>query len=290
MLHEVLAYLNPQAGGVFIDATINGGGHARAIAERIGETGKLLGIDRDCAIVKTLQASGIGFQISDFTVVCDTFSNIRHNAEENGFRNVDGILFDLGFSSFHIEQAGRGFSFLRREPLDMRYDATNGKTAEDILRTISEFHLQAILREFGEERYAGRIARHIVDARRSRPIQTTDQLVEIIRMAVPGPYRRGRIHFATRTFQALRICVNDELEHVAKGLADAGSVLKAGGRLVVLSFHSGEDRIVKNLFRTGEKEGTMRRITKKPVRPQKEEARENPRARSVKLRVAEKSI
>jgi len=295
LLHEVLEYLNPQEGGVFIDATINGGGHAKAIVERIGKTGRLLGIDRDHELVEKLKVSSFPPKADPppadkFHLICDTFANIKHIAEEHGFTGVDGILFDLGFSSFHIELSGRGFSFLRDEPLDMRYDTDSGISAKDVINKWSEDKLRGILFTLGEERFARRIARRIIEHRDRRPVETTTELVEIIRMAVPGSYHRGRIHFATRTFQALRMCVNDELKHVAKGIAEAVSLLATGGRMAVISFHSGEDRIVKELFREGERNGILRRITKKPVRALTAECEKNPRSRSAKLRVAERVI
>lgn len=283
LLNEILDYLNPQPAGVFIDATINGGGHAEAIAKRIGTTGKLLGIDRDRELVEKLKDSS-------FKVVCDTFANIKAVAEANGFTKVNGILFDLGFSSFHIELSGRGFSFLRDEPLDMRYDTDSGISAKDVVNGWPEDKLRGILFTLGGERFARRIVRRVVEHRDRQPIETTAELVEIIRKAVPGSYRRGRIHFATRTFQALRMCVNDELEHVAKGIAEAISLLATGGRIAVISFHSGEDRIVKELFRKEERNGILRRITKRPIGASVEECRENPRSRSAKLRVAERII
>ncbi len=288
LLNEVLEYLNPQTGGVFIDATINGGGHSQAIAERIGKSGKLLGIDRDCELVEHLNVSGFRFQVSGFKLVCSTFANIRQIAQEHNFTNADGIVFDLGFSSFHIEEAGRGFSFQRDEPLDMRYNRQEGSPASEIVNTYTQEELQALLFTLGEERYARRIARSITRERERSPLRRTGDLVEAIRKAVPPPYRRGRIHFATRTFQALRMRVNDELEHIAKGIKDACACLKPGGRIAVISFHSGEDRIVKTLFRELERESSIKRITKRVARATKEECNANPRARPAKLRVAEK--
>lgn len=288
LLREVIEYLNPWPGDTFIDATINGGGHAEAIAERIGKQGKLLGIDRDEELINRLQKHSTTLHIPHSTFIHDTFANIKDVAEAHGFTSVDGILFDLGFSSFHIEQSGRGFSFLRDEPLDMRYDTTSGISARDIINRWPEEKLREILFKFGEERYARRITRRIIEQREREPLNTTEELIEIIRKAVPGSYRRGRIHFATRTFQALRMCVNDELEHVAKGVAGAVSLLATGGRIAVISFHSGEDRIVKEFFREEERNAVLRRITKKPVRASATECQENPRARSAKLRVAER--
>lgn len=281
LLKEVLEYLDPKPGDVFIDATINGGGHAAAIAERIGKKGKLLGIDRDCELIERLSALGR-------QVVCDTFANIQHIAEEQGFTKINGILFDLGFSSFHIEESGRGFSFLRNEPLDMRYNQFEGISARDIVQSWPKDKITNLLYTLGEERYGRRIAERIGEERKRVSIETTDQLVEIIKKAVPSSYRHKSIHFATRTFQALRMRVNDELEHVAKGIAQAISLLASGGRIAVIAFHSGEDRIVKELFRQQEKEGIVRRITKKPLRASRLENMENPRARSAKLRVAKR--
>lgn len=287
LLNEVLEYLNPQEGGVFIDATINGGGHAAAIAERIGKKGKLLGIDRDHELIQSASLS-YKLQTINYKLICDTFANIQHIAEEQGFTKVNGILFDLGFSSFHIEESGRGFSFLRNEPLDMRYNQFEGISARDIVQNWSKDKITNLLYTLGEERYGRRIAERIGEERKRLPIETTDQLVEIIRKAVPSSYRHKSIHFATRTFQALRMRVNDELEHVAKGIAEAISLLASGGRIAVIAFHSGEDRIVKELFRQQEKEGIVRRITKKPLRASRLENVENPRARSAKLRVVER--
>ena len=288
MLKEVLEYLNPQPGNVFIDATINGGGHAKAITERIGKTGKLLGIDRDREIVEKFSLFTFQFPIQKFIVVCDSFAEIKKIAEREDFVDADGILFDLGFSSFHIESSGRGFSFLRDESLDMRYDPTVGPSAQEIINSWPEENLVHMLFQFGEERYARRIAKRIREERQKKRIETTNRLVEIIRKAVPLRYRQGRIHFATRTFQALRICVNDELEHVAKGVRGALSVIKSGGRIAVISFHSVEDRVVKNIFKEYEKEREIKRVIKKPVTPSRDELKEHPRSRSAKLRVIER--
>lgn len=287
LLREILEYLNPQPGGAFIDATINGGGHAAAIAERIGKNGKLLGMDRDHELVNS-KSLNYQLQTTNYQLACDTFANIQHIAETYGFTDVDGIIFDLGFSSFHIEQSGRGFSFLRDEPLDMRFDSRKDIPARDIVNNWPENELRELLWTTGEERFGRSIARQIVRERDRVPIERTFQLVEIIRRAVPSRYRYGRIHFATRTFQALRICVNDELKHVAKGVERAVWLLKSGGRITVLSFHSGEDRIVKDIFRSLEQEDIVKRVIKKPVRATAEEIKDNPRARSAKLRVAER--
>lgn len=287
LLKEVLEYLNPQPGGVFIDATINGGGHAQAIAEKIGKTGKLLGIDRDCVLIEKLKVSSFKFQVSDYTLVCDTFANIKTIAEKEGFTNADGILFDLGFSSFHIDSSGRGFSFKSDEPLDMRYNTREGMSAAELINSISEQELYLLLHTFGEERYARQITQGIVHARMRKFIERTGELVEIIQKSVPPSYRKQRIHCATRTFQALRIRVNDELEHVAKGIRDAVKLLQTHGRTAVISFHSGEDRLVKQIYKDLENETIVKRITKHVIKPSREECIQNPRSRSAKMRVVE---
>ena len=297
LLNEVLKYLNPRPGGVFIDATINGGGHAQAIAERIGSTGKLLGIDRDCEIIKSGSLRSTLNAIPS-TLICDSFKNIKTIAEHKGFTNADGILFDLGFSSFHIEESGRGFSFKTDEPLDMRYNRAEGISAAELINSISEDELRSLLYTLGEERYARNIARSIVCERAVHPIERAHELAVIIEKSVPPRYRHSRIHCATRTFQALRMRVNDELDHAAEGIRGAAALLRTsepvrtgtrpGGRIAVISFHSGEDRLVKQIFRDLEHNSSITRITKRVVRPSEEERSENPRARSAKLRVAEK--
>lgn len=279
LAHEVLEYLHPRPGDSVIDATINGGGHAFQLAERIGVTGKLFGIDRDKELVRK----------SQFVVVCDSFANIRKIAEDHGFINVDSILFDLGFSSFHVESSGRGFSFLSDETLDMRYDTDSELSARDIVNQWPEDAIAQVLYEYGEERFSRRIARGMREARKVHAITKTGELVEIIRRAVPMRYRKGRLHFATRTFQALRIAVNNELEHITCGVRDAIELLRPGGRICVISFHSLEDRIIKKLFLEKRKETMLSIITKKPITPSKREIRDNPRSRSAKMRVAERT-
>lgn len=201
---------------------------------------------------------------------------------------VDGVLFDLGVSSWHLEEAGRGFSFQKNEPLDMRFGLGQELTAEKIVNRYSYDELAEIFKDYGEERFAKSIAAGITKARKDKPIKNTFELVEVIKNAVPFWYRRGRIHYATRTFQALRIAVNNELDNLKSGLECGVNVLKAGGKIVVISFHSLEDRIVKNFFRERAKDGDLAIITKKPIVAGLAETSENPRARSAKLRVAEK--
>lgn len=297
LLQEVLTYLDPKPGQRFIDATIDGGGHAAAVLEKIEPSGKLLGIEWDNELLKQLElkVKSLKFK-SGVVLVNDSYASLKKIAEENNFTNADGILFDLGMSSWHLEEAGRGFSFQRDEPLDMRFgphkNVSSSKfqipssTAEEIVNKWSYDELAKILKEYGGERFAKRIAAVVARERKDNSIKTTFQLVEMIKKAVPFWYRYGhRIHYATRTFQALRIAVNDELGNVQKGLTDALSVLKSGGRMAVISFHSLEDRIIKNFFRDNERAGLIKILTKKPIVPTLREIEENPRARSAKLRV-----
>ncbi|GAI10311.1 unnamed protein product, partial [marine sediment metagenome] len=220
--------------------------------------------------------------------VCDNFANLKEIVKRERFLAVSGILFDLGMSSWHLTEAGRGFSFLKNEPLDMRYSPQNPLTAEKIVNYWSKSEIEKILREYGEERFAKKIAEKIIEVRKSKPIKTTFQLVEIVRKAVSSRYQPQKIHFATRTFQALRITVNDELNNLEKVLPQTLEILKPGGRLVVISFHSLEDKIVKNFYRDSSPE-KLKILTKKPIRPQKEEIKINPRSRSAKLRACQKS-
>ncbi len=292
LLKEVIEYFNPIPGGRFIDATIDGGGHAAEISRKILPDGKLLGIEWDNQLFKELDERVKNSEFENILLVNDSYVNLKKICGTNDFNNIDGILFDVGMSSWHVDQSGKGFSFQKDEPLDMRFNnqEEDGITAEEILNTWSKDRLANAIKEYGEERFADPIAVAIVNARRRGRIERTLQLVEIIKEAVPFWYRRGRIHFATRTFQALRISVNHELENISSGLEQAIDLLKVGGRLEVITFHSLEDRIVKNLFRTKSKEGILKIITKKPIRADFTEIRENPRSRSAKLRVAEKII
>lgn len=287
LLQEVLEILNPKLGKKYIDATVNGGGHAMAIIERIGPTGKLLGIDWDCGLIQELGIRNKELGVQNIKLVCDNFSNIAAIAKDHDFIKVDGILFDLGFSSYHIEKSGRGFSFMRDEPLDMRYNPEkNALTAEKIVNEWSGEKLEEILQRFGEERLARRIADGIVRERKVSRIVTTEKLVAIITQSVPRSYARGRLHQATRTFQALRIAVNNELENLAKALKDSIKLLAPAGKLIVISFHSLEDRIVKRFFK--ENSSLFHIITKKPMIASRKEIKINPRGRSAKLRVVER--
>jgi 16S rRNA (cytosine1402-N4)-methyltransferase len=287
MKEEVIRFLNPKPNEDFIDCTVGLGGHALAILECNKPNGRVLGIDLDPKILEELKRSLHGTEFeSRLILVCDNFANLEIIAKKHGFIGVSGVLFDLGLSSWHLEASGRGFSFWRDEPLDMRYNPQlNTLTAEVILNTWSLEDIERILRVYGEERFAKRIAREIVS---SRPLKTTIELVMAVERATPPWYHRRRIHFATKTFQALRIAVNNELENLEGALPQALNVLRSGGKIAVIAFHSLEDRIVKNFMRTKAKENILKILTKKPVRPSEREIRENPRARSARLRVAVK--
>ncbi len=281
---QVLEYLNPKPNENFIDGTIGEAGHSLDLLEKNKPDGKVLGIELDKEVYNDLLAKNIKRLI----VINDSYLNLKNIIEEKKFKPVSGILFDLGMSSWHLEESGRGFSFFKDEPLDMRYSSQNPLTAEKIVNYWSKSEIEKILREYGEERFAKKIAEKIIEARKSKPIKTTFQLVEIIRKAVPSRYLHQKIHFATRTFQALRITVNDELNNLEKALPQAADILNPKGRLVIISFHSLEDRIVKNFYQT-RSPMESKILTKKPIRPQKEEIEINPRARSAKLRAAQKS-
>lgn len=271
---EVIGYLDPKPNENFIDATLGEGGHATAILEKIKPRGKVLGIDFEIRVKaqdRLILAGG-------------NFADLKEIVRENKFSSVSGILFDLGLSSWHLEESGRGLSFQKNEPLDMRFDLNSQLTAERILSYWSFQEIERILKEYGEEQFSVPIAKEIIEARKLRIIKNTGQLVGIIKKATPGWYQRQKISPATKTFQALRIAVNDELNNFKKALPQAMEILKNGGRLAIISFHSLEDRIVKDFFENN----SLKILTKKPVAPTLEEIKSNPRSRSAKLRVAEK--
>ena len=281
LLAEVLQYLAPEPGQIIVDCTLGGGGHAAAILSCLGPSGVLIGLDQDPAM---LERAGKKLGKDNVRLVHANFARLRDVLDRLGVDRVDGILADLGVSSDQLASADRGFSFRLRGPLDMRLDPTApGPTAADIVNRSPERELVRILNEYGEERFARRIARAIVDARRREPIRTTEQLAAIVRAAVPPRYERGRIDPATRTFQALRIAVNRELDALRSFLEQLPRCLRVGGRAVVISFHSLEDRLVKQAFANHQ---LWDRLTKKPVRPSAEEVAVNPRARSARLRAA----
>ncbi len=281
MLREVVMLLKLKVGGTYVDATVGLGGHSEEMLKHIG-SGKLLCIDRDEESMKTAVQ-----RLSDDRAVFikGNFSNVANLAREEGADSVNGVLFDLGTSMLHLRTPERGFSFLSKEMLDMRMDKSQSLTAKEIVNEYPEKEIERILMEYGEERLARKIARAIILQRQKKEIITCDELAELVSRVYKY---RGKIHPATRTFQALRIAVNDEMNEIRKGLASAADILKSGGRLCVISYHSLEDRIVKNFIRDGGKQGLFKVITKKPLAPSMEEIRSNPSARSAKLRGAEK--
>ncbi len=301
LLNEVIEYLNPKPGDKIIDATFGAGGHTLALLEKIKPGGQILGIEIDRDF---FQKSKEKFsKIRGITLVNDSYSNLVEIAERNNFLGADAILFDLGLSSWHLSQSGRGFSFLKNEPLDMRFSSRPDLIpAREIINLWPKEEIEKILREFGEEKFARSIAEKIIEARKIKPILTTSELVDVVKNGVPVWYQsasrtriprsrasgslRGR-HFATKTFQALRMAVNRELENIELGLRQIPRVLKRGGRAGVISFHSLEDRIVKNIFREFKEKGIGQILTKKPIQPSFEEKSQNPRSRSAKLRVIE---
>ena len=285
MTREVLAFLQPERGGIFVDCTVGMGGHALALLEA-GAT-KVIGLDRDPAALR-IAAETLGRYRDRVELVHSDYRAIASVLEARGIDRVDGTLTDMGMSSYQLEAEGRGFSFQRDDPLDMRMDTTTGATAADLLRSAEEPEIADAIYKYGEERFSRRIARAIVQARESTPLETTVQLAAIVRRAVPR-HGYSRIDPATRTFQALRIWVNRELEGIDEFLHTVALRLKTGARLVAITFHSLEDRIVKHTLRAlAPRDGARLRIlTKKPITPQPDELERNPRARSAKLRAAE---
>ncbi len=281
---EVIKYLDPQPNENFIDCTFGFGGHSQAILEKIKPDGRVLGIEWDGEKIKN-QELGIKNQ-ERLKVINDSYANLKDIVEREKFGPINGVLLDLGMSSFEIEKSGKGFSFQKNEPLDMRYSKNQDLTAKKIINEWSEEDLADIFREYGQERFAKNIARNIADVRQRQPIETTFQLVEIIRKSFPRSYKFGKAHFATRVFQALRIAVNKELDNLKAVLPQTLEVLEKNGRVVVISFHSLEDAIVKIFFKQQVKNSVLRISTKKPIVAQREEIKQNPRSRSAKLRVA----
>ena len=299
LLEETIKALAVQPGGRYIDCTLGGGGHAAAILEHSSPGGQVLGIDADPEAIKIARARLEAYGDSTL-LVNDNFVNLQAICIKYDFQPVNGILFDLGLSSLQLDRNGRGFSFQHESPLDMRLNPGQEVTAADILNTSSEDELEHLLRVYGEERYSRQIAHHIVKA---RPIKTTLQLAQMVEQAVGG--KRGRIHPATRTFQALRIAVNQELEHLEEALKQAINLLGFEGRLVVISYHSLEDRIVKQFMQRESRDcicppgtptcicghtASLRLVKKKAITPSLAEVQNNPRSRSAKLRVAEHLI
>ena len=297
LLDEILAGLQPQLGGYFVDCTVGLGGHAAAILEKISPSGRLLGIDADPEAIK-LSQDKLGDYGEAVTLVNDNFINLEAICKRYHFHPVDGILFDLGVSSLQLDTAERGFSFHLDAPLNMRFDPGQGLTASDIVNSFSEQELAKLIEKYGEERHSRRIARYIVQ---NRPIATTVELASLVEQALGG--KRAKIHPATRTFMALRIAVNSELQNLELALKQTINLLRPGGRLTVISYHSLEDRIVKQFMRYAASSclcppgtvicrcghvPTLKLISRKVIKPTSLEIESNPRSRSAKLRIAER--
>lgn len=288
MVDEAVFYLNCRTGRIYIDATLGSGGHALRILKDNWFIGKLIGIDWDREAI-TIARERLKEYQEKTIIIQDNFANLREILKRVKIGGVDGILLDLGVSSQQLENAERGFSFMLEGPLDMRMDRSSGLTAFDLVNRSSLSDLEKIIRENGEERWAKRIARSIVFCRKKNRIRTTAELAQIITRAIPRGCLHKKIHPATRTFQALRIAVNDELSNLQRVLHDGIDLLNRGGRFCVISFHSLEDRIVKTAFRNwarGEAKALI--LTPRPIAPGPEEIERNPRARSARLRVAER--
>jgi 16S rRNA (cytosine1402-N4)-methyltransferase len=282
---EVLEALAPAPGQVFVDATIGAGGHARLLAERLGPNGRLIGLDLDAGMLDLARPRLAGLPV---TLVQSSFDRLRQVLDELGLATVDGVLADLGVCSDQLDDPRRGLSFNQPGPLDMRLDPTEGEPASDLLRRLNERDLADLIYRYGDERFSRRIARRIVEERRRAPLETTEQLAELVRRCVPRPPRtKGRrrplIDSATRTFQALRIAVNDEMQALERLLAALPGCVRPGGRAALISFHSLEDRQVKQAFRVKD---TWEPLTRKPIEAGEDETNHNPRARSAKLRAA----
>ncbi|HEO64032.1 MAG TPA: 16S rRNA (cytosine(1402)-N(4))-methyltransferase RsmH [Candidatus Omnitrophica bacterium] len=286
MPSEALDLMALKPGDVVVDCTVGMGGHSERILENILPGGKLIAIDRDHVSLKKAEERLSRFEGS-FYLFRDNFTNFKYILQSLNIKKVDSVLFDLGISSFQLA-SGRGFSFREDSFLDMRMDENSNLSAYDIVNYYSEREIALIIKNFGEDRFAFRIARGIIDARKEKPIETTKDLVDAVIKSIPRSYVRGRIHPATRTFQALRIAVNSELENISSALSDAIEALLPEGRIVVISFHSLEDRIVKRTFRDHQKNGCFEILTPKPISPGELELEMNSRSRSAKLRAGRK--
>lgn len=301
LYEEVLENLNIKPDGVYVDGTLGGGGHAFGLCERLGNDGLFIGIDRDTDALEAASRRLESLPCKKI-FVHDNYSNIKKILSDLDMSEINGAMLDLGVSSFQLDAEERGFSYMKPAALDMRMDAQAGFSAYDVVNKYSEQELFKIIKDYGEEKWAKRIAHFIVDARKQEEIKTTDRLVEIIKNAIPAAARRNGPHPAKRTFQAIRIEVNDELGGLETAVDDFIDVLAPAGRLSIITFHSLEDRIVKEKFAYRENPCTcprnmpcicglkpeLRRITRKPLLPSEKEVEENPRSRSAKLRVAEK--
>lgn len=301
LLNESISMLKIIPGGVYVDCTVGGGGHFLKILEAVGDNGIVVGIDRDENAISAVK-NKIG-ERHNIILVHENFRNIKKIMRDLGFEKANGILYDLGVSSYQLDEKERGFTYKEDAPLDMRMDKKQKLRAEDLVNDLPERELAQIIKDYGEERWAARISNFIVKYRMKERIKTTGQLVEIIKKAIPAGARRTGPHPAKRTFQALRIAVNGELESLRQSLYDAVDILISGGRLCIISFHSLEDRIVKQTFNyfsskcicppglpvcRCNKKKLLEVVTKKPITPEKNEIEDNPRSRSAKLRAAQK--
>ena len=303
LLNETIEGLNIKPDGIYVDGTLGGGGHAYEVCRRLGEKGSIIGIDQDEAAI---EAAGI--RLKDFgekvTIIRSNYCDMKSKLQEQGIDKVDGIVLDLGVSSYQLDTADRGFSYREDAPLDMRMDRRQKMTARDIVNDYSEMDLYRVIRDYGEDKFAKNIAKHIVAARGKSPIETTGQLTEIIRASIPMKYQKKSGHPAKRTFQAIRIELNRELEVLKNSLDDMIEILNPGGRLCIITFHSLEDRLVKNKFRRWAQRCTCppeqpictcggvakaKLITRKPIEADAAELETNRRSRSAKLRVLEKA-
>ncbi|SEU33495.1 16S rRNA (cytosine1402-N4)-methyltransferase [Lacrimispora sphenoides] len=303
LLYETIDSLNVKPDGIYVDGTLGGGGHALEVCKRLGTYGRLIGIDQDGDAIKAASERLKAYE-DKVTVVRSNYENIQTVLKDLGIERVDGIYLDLGVSSYQLDIPERGFTYREEDaPLDMRMDQRNEQTAADIINTYSEFDLYRIIRDYGEDKFAKNIAKHIVRERQIKPIETTGELSEIIKGAIPAKVRAVGGHPSKRTFQAIRIELNKELEVLMKSLDTMIDLLNPGGRLSVITFHSLEDRIVKTRFKTNEdpcicpsnfpicvcgKKSKGRVITRKPIVPSEEEIEENKRSKSSKLRVFER--
>lgn len=302
LLQEVISEAGLTPGSVFVDCNLGDGGHSQAVIEHLQGKVTVVGFDLDQDaidrathnIFSSEKISKSGFSKENLHLFRKNFRYLNECFQTTGLHNADAVLFDLGLSSYELQESGRGFTFLKDEPLLMTFGQTKDKdsdykyTAKDIVNTWEEEHIRQVIEGYGEERFALRIARAIVEARDLKPILTTSELAEIVKNAVPGFARHGRIHPATKTFQALRIAVNDEISSLEEALPQAFDILKAKGKLLVISYHSLEDRIVKRYFRQLVKDEKAKDLAKKPITSCTEELVRNPRARSAKMRVIEK--
>ena len=303
LLNETIEGLNIKPDGIYVDGTLGGGGHAYEVCRRLGEKGSIIGIDQDEAAI---EAASI--RLKDFgekvTIVRSNYCDMKSRLHELGIDKVDGIMLDLGVSSYQLDTADRGFSYREDAPLDMRMDQRSEMTARDIVNDYSEMDLYRVIRDYGEDKFAKNIARHIVRERAKRPIETTGELTEVIRHAIPRKFQKKTGHPAKRTFQAIRIELNRELDVLRDSLDDMIDMLNPGGRLCIITFHSLEDRIVKSAFKKNENPCTCpsdfpvcvcgkvskgRVITRKPILPSEEEMEVNSRSKSAKLRIFERS-